>query len=240
VTWLLLLLSLGLAGVGAVVSPRWRVGGQALLGLGVLGLLAVVVVQVRENVFPQAPRTSSHYEMTVSYGLANCLLGDAAGQSGTVVLIFPQRRDLDEDKEASYEDGLIRALHHSRMKLELKAVRLEGAGGDLAVFKQALAQTSEALAVISYAGVPAAFETLFPAGQPEGPPFYVYDGNGTTHWLGALKAGRIRAVIVPQPGVAVHGSEPITGPPDAVFDRFFLMATAANADGIARQETSQK
>jgi hypothetical protein len=161
-TWLLLLLSLGLAGVGAVVSRRWRVGGQALLGLGVLGLLSVIVVQVRQNIFPHAPRTSTHYEMTVSYGLANCLLGDAAGQSGKVVLIFPRRRDLDEDKEASYEDGLVRALHHSRMKLELKAVRLEGASGDLAVFKQALAQISEALAVISYAGVPAGMTAVAP------------------------------------------------------------------------------
>jgi hypothetical protein len=47
-------------------------------------------------------------------------------------------------------------------------------------------------------------------------------------------------VIVPLPGMAVHGSEPVTGPPDTVFDRFFLLATAANADAIAAQETSQK
>src|SRR5208282_4181099 len=102
-------------------------------------------------------------------GLANCLLRDMAGQDGKVVLLFPQRREMDAATKASYENGFLPPLRRGHVQLELKAVRLDGAKGDLAAFKQALAQTPEALAVISYAGVPAGGETLFPAGPKEGP-----------------------------------------------------------------------
>jgi hypothetical protein len=124
-------------------------------------------------------------------------------------------------------------LRHGHVKLDLKAVRLEGANRDLAAFKQALAQAQEAMAVISYAGVPAGFETLFSAGQPASPLFYVFDGDGTTNWLGALKNGRIRAVVVPRPGVDALGGEGIAGMPEAIFERFYLLATPANADEVA-------
>jgi len=229
----LLLAALALAGVGAGVSRRWRVLGQAMMGLSGLGLIAVVILQVRQNVFPPQPRTPSRYEMAVSFGLANCLLGDMPGQSGKVVLLFPQRRVMDADTEGSYEDGFTPALRHGRGKLELKAVRLEGANRDLPAFKQALAQAQEALAVISYAGVPAGFESLFSAGPPQSPLFYVFDSEGTTNWLAALKEGRIRAVVVPRPGVDARAGEGIAGMPETIFDRFYLLATPANADEVA-------
>jgi hypothetical protein len=232
-TIFLLLAALAMAGVGGWMGRRGRVLGQAMMGLGGLGLIGVIVLQVRQNVWPPQPKAPNRYEMAVSYGLANCLLGDVAGQSGKVVLLFPQRRVMDADTEGSYEDGFIRPLHHGNVKLDLKAVRLEGANGDLAAFKQALAQAQEALAVISYAGVPAGFETLFPAGQRESPLFYVFDGDGTTNWLGALKDGRIRAVVVPRPGVDARGGEARAGMPETIFQRFYLLATPANADEVA-------
>jgi hypothetical protein len=232
-TFFLLLAALALAGAGAWMRRRWQVMGQAMMGLGGLGLMAVVILQVRQNVFPPQSKAPNRYEMAVSYGLANYLLADLAGQSGKVVLLFPQRRVMDADTEGSYEEGFIPALRHARAKLDLKAVRLEGANGDLAGFKQALAQTQDAMAVISYAGVPAGFETLFPAGQKEGPLFYVFDSDGTTHWLGALKTGRIRAVVVPRPGVDARARAGIAGMPETVFERFYLLATPANADEVA-------
>jgi hypothetical protein len=232
-TFLLLLAALAMAGVGVWMSRRGRVLGQAMMGLGGLGLIAVVILQVRQNVFPPQLKGPSRYEMAVSYSLANCLLGDVAGQSGKVVLLFPQRRVMDADTEGSYEEGFLPALRHGHVKLDLKAVRLEGANRDLAAFKQALAQAQEAMAVISYAGVPAGFETLFSAGQPASPLFYVFDGDGTTNWLGALKNGRIRAVVVPRPGVDALGGEGIAGMPEAIFERFYLLATPANADEVA-------
>jgi ABC-type sugar transport system substrate-binding protein len=100
------------------------------------------------------------------------------------------------------------------------------------VFKNALAQTPEAFAVISYAGVPAGFETLFPDGKQPGPLFFVFDRDGTTHWLAALKEGRIKAVVVPRPG-ANAGGEGIAGMPETIFERFCLLATPTNADEVA-------
>jgi hypothetical protein len=232
-TFFMLLAALALAGVGGWMRRRWRALGQAIMVLGGLGLMGVVVMQVRQNVFPPQSKAPNRYEMAVSYGLANVLLGDVAGQGGKVLLIFPQRRVMDADTEGSYEEGFIPALRHGHANLDLKAVRLEGANGDLAAFKQALAQAQEALAVISYAGVPAGFETLFPAGQKEGPLFYVFDSDGTTNWLGPLKTGRIRAVVVPRPGLDARAREGITGMPDTVFERFYFLATQANAEEVA-------
>jgi hypothetical protein len=204
-----------------------------MMGLGGLGLIVVIILQVRENVFPSQAKAPSRYEMAVSYGLANCLLGDVAGQDGKVVLLFPQRRMMDAATEGSYEDGFIPSLRHGHVKLDLKAVRLEGANQDISVFKQALAQNQDAMAVISYAGVPAGFETLFPGGQAARPLFYVFDGDGTTNWLGALKEGRIRAVVVPRPGVDARVGKRIAGMPETIFERFYLLATPANADEVA-------
>jgi len=238
-TFLLLLAARALAGAGRWMSRRWRVLGQAMMGLGGLGLICVIVLQVRQNVFPPQPKAPSRYEMAVSYALANCLLGDMAGQSGKVVLLFPQRRVMDTDTERSYEEGFLPPLRHGRGKLELKVVHLEGANRDLSAFKQALAQAQEAMAVISYAGVPAGFETLFSAGQPAGPLFYVFDGEGTTHWLGALKDGPIRAVVVPRPGLDARVGERLAGMPETIFERFYLLATPANADEVAAGLTTE-
>jgi len=232
-TFFLLLAALAFASAGGWMSRRWRILGQAMMGLGGMGLIGVIVLQVRQNVFPPQPKAPSRYEMAVSHCLANCLLEDMAVQSGKVVLLFPQRRVMDADTEESYEDGFIPALRHGRVKLDLKAVRLEGANRDLSAFKQALTQAQEAMAVISYAGVPAGFETLFPARQPESPRFYVFDGDGTTNWLGALKNGRIRAVVVPRPGADARGGKGIAGTPETIFERFYLLATPATADEVA-------
>src|SRR5271169_5248468 len=106
-TFLLLLAALALAGAGRWMSRRWRVLGSAMMGLGGLGLIGVIFLQVRQNVFPPQDKPPSRYEMAVTYGLVNCLLGDAPGQSGKVVLLFPSRRVMDEETEGSYEDGFI-------------------------------------------------------------------------------------------------------------------------------------
>jgi hypothetical protein len=232
-TFILLLAALAMTGAGGWMRRRWRVLGQVLMGLGGLGLIVVIVLQVRQNVRPAATKAPGRCEMAVSFGLANYLLGDLAGQSGKVVLLFPQRRVMNAETEGSYEEGFIPALRHGRVKLDLQAVRLEGAKGDLSAFKQALAQAPEAMAVISYAGVPAGIETVFSAGAPASPPLYVFDGDGTTNWLGALKAGRIRAVVVPRPDVDARGGEAMAGMPETIFERYYLLATPANADEVA-------
>lgn len=235
-TLLLLLAALAVSCVGIWMSRRWRVLGQVMMGLGGLGLIGMIVFQVRQNVFSPQPKAPSRYNIAVSYVLANCLLGDLAGQNGSVVLLFPERRLMDADTERSYEEGFTLSLRHGPTKLRLRAFRLEsggrGAGPDLSAFKHVLAQAPEAIAIVSYAGAPAGFETLFSDGQPKLAPCYVFDPNGTTNWLGALKAGGIRAVVLPRPGVDPRGRE-VTGMPGTIFEQFYLLVTQANADQVA-------
>jgi hypothetical protein len=239
----LLLAALLVAGVGGWMSRRWRVLGQVLMGLGGLGLIGVVALQVRQNVFSPQPKTPGRCAMAVSSCLANCLLGDLAGQDGIVVLLFPQRRLMDASTERSYEEGFVPPLRHGRARLRVKAIRLEGgdrdAGHGLQAFKQALAQAQDAVAIVSYAGVPADFETLFSSGQPALPPFYVFDPDGATPWLGSLKAGHIRAVVLPRPGVDPRGREAAAGMPETILERFYLLATPANADQVAASLKAQ-
>jgi hypothetical protein len=232
-TTLLLLAALAVAGAGVGISRRWRVFGQAVMVAGGLGLMGVVVLEVRQNVLPQRPDARKRCAMAVSYGLANCLLGDMSGQSGKVVLLFPPRSVMDAETEKNYEDGFLLSLRHGRANLKLKAARLEGAKGDLAAFKRTLEQDREAMAVVSFAGAPEGLDTLFSAGQTEGPSFYVFDADGTTRWLGALKAGRIKAVVVPRPGTDVRDAEGMGRMPEKILDRFFLLATPENAEEIA-------
>src|ERR1039458_3307843 len=99
--FLLLLAALVVSGVGVWMSRRWRVLGQVMMGLGGLGLIGVVALQVRQNVYSPQPKLPSRCEMAVSSCLANCMLGDLAGQDGSIVLVFPQRRLMDPDSERS-------------------------------------------------------------------------------------------------------------------------------------------
>jgi hypothetical protein len=237
--YLLLLAALVVSGVGVWMSRRWRVLGQIMMGLGGLGLIGVLAFQVRQNLFPPQPKMPNRCNVAVSYCLANCLLGDLAGQSGNVVLLFPPRRLMDADTEQSYEEGFVLPLRHGGGKLHLKALRLEGgnhdAGQGLSAFRQALVQAQEALAIVSYAGAPAGFETLFSAGQPKIAPLYIFDPEGTTNWLSVLKRGLIRSVIVPRPGISPAAAASLAGPPGEIFDQLYLLATPETADQVAAQ-----
>ena len=208
-----------------------------MMALGGVGLIGVIILQVRHYVFSPQEKPPTRADMAVSFCLANCLLDDLAGQSGNVVLLFPERRLMDADTERSYEAGFVPALRHGHVGLHLRALRLQGvgrkAGNSLSAFKQALAQAQDALAVVSYAGVPAEFETLCSSEQPKLPPFYVFDPGGTTNWLGALKDGHIKAVVLPRPGVDPRDRESAGGMPQTILERFYLLARPANADQVA-------
>jgi hypothetical protein len=234
-TWWLVA-TLVLAGLGLGLRRRQPALGQVLMGLGGLGLLGVIAWQVRQNVVPPGPQAPNRSAMAVGYGLANCLLGDLAGQDASVVLLFPQRRLLDAETEQGYEDGFTLPLRHRRAKLDLKVVRFEDRRRDpehgLAAYQQALTQAEHASAIVAFAAVPPGFDTLFAASKPEAPPLYLFDPDGTTNWLGALKGGRVRAVVLPRPGVDTRARETLSGRPEAIFDRLYLLVTAANADQV--------
>ena len=236
-TFFLLTAALVTAGVGIWLSRRWRVLGQLIMVLGGLGLLGAVALEIRQYVLSPEPKPPDRSQMAVSYCLATCVLADTAGESGSVVLLFPQRHLMDADTERSYEEGFAPPLRHGHGMLHLKALRLEGkdreAARSLQSFRQVLTQAQGALAVVSYAALPADLDSLFSPGQPKVPPLYLFDPNGTTNWLGALKAGHIKAVVVPRPGMDSRARATIAGMPDKVFERCYLLATSANADAIA-------
>lgn len=148
-------------------------------------------------------------------------------------MLFPQRPFMDANSEQSYEEGFTLPLRHGHGNIHLKALHIEAtkgkAGYDLSAFKQVMEQAKDALAIVSYAGAPTGFETLF-AGQPKPAPFYVFDPDGTTNWLAALKAGLIRAVVLPRPGAGSSDREAVTGMPQAIFERFYLLVTPETVD----------
>jgi hypothetical protein len=233
-----LLAALAVSAIGAGVSRRWRVPGQALMAVGGLALVAVLALQVRQNLFPPQPKSSSRSDMAVSACLANFILRDLSGRSGTVILLFPEQRLMDADTERSYEEGFTLPMRHAGGKLHLKALHLEApkgkAGPALPAFTQAIGQAPDALAFVSYAGAPAGFESLF-SGQPKSVPFYVFDPDGTTNWLASLKEGHVRAAVLPRVGVSPHARESATGGTQDIFDRFYLLVTAQNVDQVAGQ-----
>jgi hypothetical protein len=235
----LLLLALAISGLGWWISRRWLSAGRALMLLGGLGLVGVITLQIRQNVFTREPKEPDASAVAVSFGLANCLLGDLGGQSGSIVLLFPQRRLMDEDTERSYEEGFSLPLRHLRPPPRLRAALLEGgsrdAGKSLSALKQALAQAEDATAIVSFAGAPAGFDSLFSDGQPKIAPMYVFDPEGTTNWLGALKAGHLRAVVLHRPGVNPREQRTARGRPEVLFKQFYLLATPETADQVAAQ-----
>jgi hypothetical protein len=235
---LLLLLALVVSAVGVWLSRVKRVLGQILMVMGGLGLITVMAVQVCQYLPPKQAETSSRCELAAGSCLANCVLGELAGQSGTVILLLPPRSLMPENKEQSYQLGFTSPFRHAR-RIHLKAVRLEAergkAGYSLAAFRQALEQTPDALAFVSSAGVPPGFDALFSGGEPRIGPFYVFDAQGTTNWLGPLKDGHVRAVVVPRPGAAPRAGEAVAGTLGEIFERFYLLATLNTADQTVAQ-----
>jgi hypothetical protein len=232
-----LLLALAVSGLGVWTSRRWQMFGQALTVVGGLSLIIIVAVQVRQNLFPPQEESPGRCELAVGSCLGDFVGGDLDGQRGTVILLFPSQ--MSAHLEQSYEQGFVLSLRHGHGALHLKALHLDAekghAGCSLAALKKALAQVPDALAYVSYAGAPPGFDTLFSADQPAIAPFYVFDAQGTTNWLSPLKNGRVRAVVLPRPGVAPRAREAATGMPEAILDQFYLVATQPTADQVTAQ-----
>jgi hypothetical protein len=235
----LLLVALAVSGVGALIRRRSQTFGQVLMVAGIVSLAVISVFQIRQIVFPPPEKTPDRGGMAVGSCLANCVIGDLAGQNGTVILLFPPQSVMNADTEQSYEDGFVMPLRHGHTAFHLKALHLETKPGktgyDVAAFQQVLEKAPDALAIVSYAGVPADFNNLFSTGQPQAPHFYVLDSEGTTNWLGPLKDGRIRAVVLPRPGADLHARAEVRGRPEDIFEQFYLLATQETADQVAAQ-----
>jgi hypothetical protein len=238
---LLLLPGLAVGAAGYLLRNRTPILGKILIGVGCLSCVAVIGLQVREFYNPPGSRTPSRAHSVVGYFLANEILREVSGQRGSVVLIFPSETVLDNEAMESYRNVFAPPLLRGHPELEIQTVRLENPSKKsaplpptLAEFKQASAKYPGALAFVSYASLPPDIDQLLQSG---GVPWHVFDAERTGTWLSALKAGKIKSVIVPRPGVDL--SVDVGGPPEEIFGRLYLLATPQSADAVAAQLTKK-
>lgn len=228
--------ALAIAAVGMLLRQRSPRAGRALIVLGCIGCLAVMGWQVRQTLFQPDARPPDRSHSIVSYYLANQAMRDTAGRSGVVLLLFPPRPVADTGTATDYANAFEPILTRGHPELKVESITLDtpvqARPIPAAVFKQALAKYPNALAYVSYAGVPADMDQLFSPDRPA-PPFYAFDPCRGTHWLAALKRGRVRSVIVPRPDVDLGKRTGIVGDPVDIFNRLYLMVSLENADEIA-------
>ena len=175
--------------------------------------------------------------MAVAYTLGKRVLGDLAGQDGTVILLFPPRSLMNETMEQSYEDGFVLPMRRRHSTLHFKVLKFDGKPGnggyDAAAFQKVLDQAPDALGVVSFGGVPVDSGNFFSAGKSL--QFYAFDSGSTTNWLGPMKDGHIRAVVLPLPGADLRARAEVRGVPEDIFQQFYLLATPETADQVADQ-----
>jgi len=241
-SFILLLAALAVGGLGWVVRRRSASWGQGLIVLGCLGCAGVLFWQVRQSLFQPEEKAPNRAHAVVGFYLANQTLQQVAGRRGQVVLIFPPERVLDRDTAQSYARTFSPLLLRGHPELEVQLATLEaptktGKAVDtpLAALQQVVARFPNALAFVSYGGVPADIDQLFPPEQTNPPAFCAFDPGGTTHWASALKKGRVQLVIAPRPGVNPATQAGIAGAPGDIFNQLYLLATPETADQIAAQ-----
>ena len=236
-----LVLALAVAGSGYLVRRRSFFWGQVMMIAGCLGCAGCLVWQIRQNLFAPSAKGPDRGQAVVGYYLASQVLGEAGNQQGSVVLFFPPDSVLDADTIGTYAGTFSRVLRgFPGLKVQVLTLAVPPKAAKaglipLAAFQQATSNAPPAVAYVSFAGVPADIENFMPTAGQGGPGFFVFDPWRTTNWLGALRKGRVRSVIVPRPGVHPPPDSEISGAPNELFNRLYLMATPATADNIAAE-----
>ena len=239
--WFLLLVpALAVGALGCLLQRRYAKLGGLLILLGCLACAGVVALQLRRTVFAPPVVSLNRSQMIVSYFFGSQAMRELPSRPpGPIVLIFPPESALDARSMQSYVNTFRPTLGVLHDVQELQCVRLDAPAkaaksGDIpsTAFQSAVAKFPNAAVFVSYAGVPADFERLFPADKTAAP-FFAFDPWRTIHWLAPLKSGKLRAVIVPRPDVDLAAAGDIGGEPSSIFSQLYLMATPANADEIA-------
>jgi hypothetical protein len=236
-----LVLALAVAGSGYLVRRRSFFWGQVMLIAGCLGCAGCLAWQIRQNLFSPSAKGPDRGQAVVGYFLANQVLGAAGNQQGPVVLFFPPESVLDAETVGTYAGTFSRVLRgFPGLKVQVLTLAVPSKAAKaglipLAAFQRASSNAPPAVAYVSFAGVPPNIEDFLPTAGQRGPGFFVFDPWRTTNWLGALRKGRVRSVIVPRPGVYPAPDSEISGEPHEVFSRLYLMATPATADKIAAE-----
>jgi hypothetical protein len=239
--YFLLALALTLAGLGYLVRRRSDFWGQVMMIAGCLGCAGCIAWQVRQTMFPPTAMGADRGQAVVGYFLANQVLGEVGSEQGQVVLFFPPESVLDEETVGTYAGTFSRVLRgFPNLKVQVLTLAVPDKAAKagqipLSAFRQVASNVPPAVAYVSLAGVPPDNEKFRSTDQAQGPGFFVFDPWGTTNWLGALRKGRVRAVIVPRPGVRHMAGTEVAGEPNDIFNRFYLLATPSTADRIAAE-----
>jgi hypothetical protein len=234
--------ALAVAGLGVWVRQRAALPGHAMIILGVVGCIACVGWRVQQTLLVAGGSGPDRGQAVVGYYLAQQVLAEAGDQQGSAVLLLPPESVVDADTAGTYVGTFARVLRgFPGLKVEVftldapaKAAR---AGKiSLAAFQQAASKASQPfVAFVSFAGVPVDIEKFVTSGSKTEPPFFVFDPWGTTNWLSALRTGRVKGVIVPRPGLDRGATRNISGEPQEVFNRLYLMGTPATAARVAQE-----
>lgn len=232
--FLWLFLCLLVAGAGHVLERRGLRWGRVLLAFGVVGSAALVIVQAYRTVFRGGGSAIDRHSAALAYFMGYEVVGELRGIDGTLCVILPPDTAANQDRLDSLFNTFARVLA-PLPTLRLHAVSLEakdrqvGTGRvPLERFERAVAEVTNALAYVSFAGVPVDLERWSVWSGPSPPPVFVYDPSGGRAWLPALKQGRIRRVVVHRPDL--NPAERTTvGPPDEIFRRHFLLLKPADA-----------
>ncbi len=237
--YVFLILALAVAGAGCLVLRRSEFWGRLLVGAGCIGCLVCIGWRVRETVFAPEPKGPDRAQAVVAYFLAEHVLSEVGNQQGMVVLLFPPESVFDQETVGTYAGTFSRVLRgFPGLKVQVQTLTAPAKAAragriPLSAFQQVISNAPPALVYVSFAGVPAGLESLWPSDSQRAPGFFAFDPWATTNWLGALKAQRVRAVIVRRPDIPRTAGDEVAGEPSEVFNRLYLMATPANAEQIA-------
>ncbi len=237
-----LLGALAVAGLGAWVRRRAASLGHAMIILGVVGCLVCIGWRIRQTLLPPDGSGPDRGQAVVAYYLAQQVLAEVGNQRGSLVLFFPPESVFDADTTGTYAGTFARVLRgFPGLRVEvfaLDAPRKAARAGKftLAAFQQAAFKANQPIvACVSFAGVPGDIANFATGGSKTEPAFFVFDPWGSTNWVSALKAGRVRSVVVPRPGLNRAASRNISGEPQEVFKQLYFMATPSTADQVARE-----
>jgi hypothetical protein len=239
--YVILIFSLALAGFGAAWRSRSLAAGNAMAVAGLLGCVACITWQVRQVMFTPEPAGPDRAQAVVAYYLANRFMAETGGEVKKVVLILPPETVLDEESAAAFTGTFVRVLRGAtglrletaRLSIDSKTAR----SGKIPVGAfRAITDNASGAAIVSFAGVaPGLTEAnLEKVTGMSYPTWFVYDPWGTTNWVGGLRNGRIRAVVVPRPDVSRTKSQ-VAGEPNEILQRFYLTATRETAQQVAAQ-----
>jgi len=226
--------------VGFLLRRKTTPIGNGLVATACLGVATLVGWQVFRFSSVGAARPVDRAYAAVAYHLGYEIMGSLRGVRGTIGLILPPENRANRPALDSAFDTLARVLAPlpdlalKELTLSAPLRQIDGGTVPWEAFEQALAAAPNALAYVSFTGLPRETDRLSLWNQVNPPPLFVFDPSGGTNWLAPLKQGRLKRVILPRPELwRQSGRLPTAGPPDEIFQRWFQWATPDNADAIA-------